>query len=159
LSNIGKRIGKKFEDIMSAASFAEAGEFETAREMLAGKKKVLLVLSGTEADLKSLKYAINTAQRTDAALEILVTSDSDATHRLLDECAQQAREASVAATVDKRIGCMKEAIVNHTKTRRDILCVVVESSSALNRDCVQESRKLDKVWKNLGCPLVLVSET
>jgi hypothetical protein len=159
LSDFGKKLGKKFEDMMSAASFAEAGEFETAREMLAGRKKVLLVLTGIEADTKSLKYALNTAQRTDAALEVLVTSDRKGTSRLIEECTERARAASVGLKVEKRIGCMKEAIVNHTKRRRDILCVVVESTNSLNRGCSQEDIKLEGVWKTLGCPLVLVSGT
>jgi hypothetical protein len=159
LSGFGKRLGKKFEDIMSAVSFAEAGEFETAREMLAGRKKVLLVLTGGEADTKSLKYALNTAQRTDGALEVLVTSKGESTMRLLEKCVEEAGKAAVGLKVAKRIGCMKKAILSHTRRRRDILCVVVESTGALIRDCYQEDKRLEGVWKNLGCPLVLVSET
>jgi hypothetical protein len=159
LSGFGKRLGKRFEDIMSAASFAEAGEFETAREMLAGRKKVLLVLAGGEADTKSLKYALNTAQRTDGALEVLVTSRGESTVRLLEKCAEEAEKASVGLKVSRKTGCKKEAIISYTKKRRDILCVVVESTSALERDCSREDGKLEGAWKNLGCPLVLVSET
>lgn len=159
MSGFGKKLGKKFEDFMSAASFAEAGEFETAREMLAGRKKILLVLTGHEADTKSFNYALNTAQRTDAALEVLVTSNSESTKRLLEECTDAAREASVGLEVTRKTGCIKEAILSHTKRRRDILCVVVESTSALEVDCSKEDRRLEGVWKKLGCPLVLVTET
>lgn len=159
MGGFGKKLSRKFEDFMSAASFAEAGEFETAREMLAGRKKVLLVLTGSEPDAKSLRYALNTAQRTDASLEVLVTSSSDSTKRLLQECADQAREAAVGLEVVRRTGCIKEAIISHTKRRQDILCVVVESTGALNIECSQEDRRLEGVWKKLGCPLVLVSET
>jgi hypothetical protein len=159
LSGFGKKLGRKFEDIMSAASFAEAGEFETARGMLEGRKKILLVLTGSEAEGKSLKYAINTALRTDAGLEVLVTANGPNTNTILAECAERARRASIGLTVEHRLGCMKEAIVGHTKKRGDILCVVVECSGALSTDCPRDDRKFEGVWKHLGCPLVLVSET
>ena len=39
-----KELMKKFEDAMTAATFAEAGETETAREILKEEKRVLLGL-------------------------------------------------------------------------------------------------------------------
>jgi hypothetical protein len=159
LSDFGKKLGKKLDDLKSAASLAEAGEFDKAREMLAGRKKVLLVLTGSGDDSKALKYAINTAQRTDAALEVLVTSDGRSTDSLLDECSARSKEADVLLHVEQTVGCMKEAIVTHTKKRRDVLCVVVESTNALNRGCGENDANLRGVWKKLGCPLVMVSET
>lgn len=153
------KIGKKFEDMMSAAAFAEAGEFETARELARGRKKVLLVVTGGERDTKSLKYALNTAKRTDAALEVLMASQSAEARRLLDDCVREAQGEGVDVMVAKKDGCIKEAIIDHTRKRRDLLCVVVESTGALNLKCSPEQRRLEGVWKKLGCPLVLVSET
>ncbi|MGD2080774.1 MAG: universal stress protein [Nitrospirota bacterium] len=153
------RLGKKFEDMMSAAAFAEAGEFETAQELARGRKKVLLVLTGSERDARSMKYALNTAKRTDAALEVLAASKGAQARRLLDDCVREAEGEGVDVTVAHKDGCIKEAIIDHTRKRRDFLCVVVESTGALNLECSQEAKKLEGVWKKLGCPLVLVSET
>ncbi len=151
-------LGKKLEKLFSAASFAEAGEFETARELAAGDRKVLLVLSGRETDVKALKYALSISKRTDAALEVLTTADGPATEKMLNLCKQQAREDSVACSLVKKNGCIKKALVAHTKNRRDFLCVVIESTDALDIDCSREERKLAGIWDRLGCPLALVSE-
>jgi len=159
LDNLGKRSGSKFESLVSTSPHSADKGFGVEPESLAGRKKVLLVLSGNETDHRSLKYAINTAQRTDAALEILVTSSGGRSDKHLEECRERARKALVGVRVEKRIGCMKEAVVSHAKKRRDILCVVVESTDTLSINCVQGFKKLDGIWKHLGCPLVMVSET
>ena len=158
MGNLGKRLNGKLEGFISAAPVSTGG-IGTSPETLTGRKKVLLVLSGNETDHRSFKYALNTAQRTDAALEILITSSGGRSDKMLDECMEQARDASVGFTVERRIGCMKEAVVSHAKKRRDILCVVVESTGTMDINCIQGNKRLDGIWKHLGCPLVMVSET
>ena len=64
-------LGKKIEDMLSAAAFAETGEFETARELARGSRKVLLILTGSVADTKSFTYAMSVAERIGAGLEIM----------------------------------------------------------------------------------------
>jgi hypothetical protein len=153
-------LGKKLEELFSAATFAEAGEFDTAREVLDGERKVLLVLTGRETDVKSLKYALSIARRTDASLEVLAAADGDAsrTAAMLARCEKEAREQSIGFKATKKGGCIKTAVVGYAKNRRDLLCVVVESTDALNIDCSREEKKLAGVWEKLGCPLALVSE-
>src|SRR5665648_1239735 len=87
-------ISKKLEELVSAASFAEAGEFDTARDMLDGGRKVLLVLTGRETDVKSLKYAFSIAARTQAGLEVLVAADGG-TAEVLRLCKEEARNQGV----------------------------------------------------------------
>lgn len=150
-------IGKKLEDLFSAASFAEAGEFETARDMLGGGRKVLLVLTGRETDVKSLKYAFSIASRTQAGLEVLAATDGG-TAEVLRLCEEEARRQGVTLKVTRKSGCIKEAVIKYAKDRRDLVCVVIESTEALNADCSSEQKRLTGVWEKLGCPLTLVSE-
>jgi len=152
------RIGKKLEGLFSAASFAEAGEFETARELVDGDRKVLLVLTGRETDVKSLKYAISIAKRTEAGLEVLAPSGGSAVDKALEISASEARRESVEMQAVRKGGCIKEALINYAKNRRDLVCVVIESTDALNIDCSREQKRLSGVWEKLGCPLALVSE-
>ncbi|MBE0429095.1 MAG: hypothetical protein IBX61_04395 [Thermoleophilia bacterium] len=152
------KLGKKFEDLMAASSFAEAGEPEAARELLKGSKKVLLVLTGEETDTKSLGHAINIAQRTGADLEVLTAGDV-MTGEALKQCEEWARSQSVGFRAFRKKGCLRDATLSHTKNRRDLVCVVIESTHTLKKDCAPRGGNwLDGVWKHLGCPLTLVSE-
>lgn len=144
--------------MLSAASFAESGEFETAREMLDGSKKVLLVLTGRETDTKSIKYSLNTAQRTDASLEVLTTSTSQAVAELIAICEREAEAVNMPLEVVKLSGCVRDALFNHMKSRRDVICVVIESTESLEADCTGKSSGLEGAWERLGCPLALVAE-
>lgn len=152
------RIGKKLEEMLSAASFAETGEFEAARELLSGKKNVLLILTGRETDTKSLSYALNIAQRTDASLELLTTSTSQTVAEIVALCEKEAGELGLSLKIAKVKGCVKEALFEHMKKRHDIICVVIESTEALKIDCSRDEKSLDGIWEKLGCPLALVSE-
>ncbi len=143
---------------MSAASFAEAGAFDSAREMLSGGKKILLVLTGRGLDEKSFQYAVNMAQRMDADIEALVNVRGKGVDEMLDSFAERAAESNTGfKVVRKKKGCIKEAVIKHTRKRRDFLCVVIESTDSLEIECAENDRKLDGVWGELGCPLAVVS--
>jgi hypothetical protein len=73
--SIFKNGKEKFQKAMSAAAFAEVGEFDTARE-IAGKsknahKKVLIVLEGDDLNKRILNYALDLCKRLGGQLEIL----------------------------------------------------------------------------------------
>ncbi|MHB1390509.1 MAG: hypothetical protein ACYCXF_04625 [Thermoleophilia bacterium] len=152
------RTGRKFEDLMAAASYAEEGESEAAREPAGSREKVLLVLAGRPTDSRSCKYAINMARRNNADVEVLVTNTSKPARDYIDACLEEIRLASLGFTVSKKAGCIKEAIISQTRKRSDILCVVVESAEILDMECSRKHRRLEGIWRELGCPLTLVSE-
>lgn len=152
------RAGKKLEDLFAAASFAESGEFDTARELLGDSKQVLLVLTGRENDTKSLTYALSIAKRTEAGLEVLSTSTSQRAAEIVALCEQEARLNSVTLKTSKAKGCVKDALIAYTKKRRDIICVVIESTEALKTDCSRDDKSLTGIYKELGCPLALVTD-
>lgn len=153
-----KKWLKEFEDIMSAVTFAEAGEFETARQIAKGNQKVLLTLTGRESDRKSFKYALNICKRIDAGLEILYTSKKGEILQMLREFQEELNKEGIIYEVIQGSGCIKEAIIHHTEKNRDIQFVVIESSDTLDLDCKRDDRVLSEAWKRLKCPLVVVSK-
>jgi hypothetical protein len=150
-----KKWLKKFEDVMVSASFAEAGEFETARETLKEKRTILLALTGEKSDIHALRYAINICKRIGAVLEILSTSGQEK-NREKQLLAELKREGIIYHFY-KKPGCIKDEILNYTNRKKEILFVVIESPEGLNVNCKKPQKGLSGLWQNLKCPLVLVS--
>lgn len=140
---------------MSASAFAEAGEFDIAREILR-KENVLLVLTGDESDKRSFRYALNISKRIGAGLEVLYVSTKD--DDILRVFGDEAKKEGIDFKVTKRKeGCIKKEIIDYTEKRRDLQFVIVESSNTLDIDC-EEGKKLSDSWSRIKCPLVVVSE-
>lgn len=56
-------------------------------------------------------------------------------------------------------GCIKDELIKYSADNREILFVVVESSDGLSINCNKnEEHIIAESWKNLKCPLVVVSE-
>lgn len=151
-----KKWLKKFNDAMAAAAFAEMGEFETARETLRENRKILLALTGAPADAKAFRYAMNSCKRVGAELEILYSPD-DGT-RLVKQFQSELEKEKIDHRLIKGRGCLKDAILHYSNRNRDILFVVIESSEGLNVNCKNARTVISKSWKNLKCPLVVVSD-
>ncbi len=73
-----KEISRKFEDAMAAVAFAEAGEFDTAREIMTGEvslderiKSLKHEVDTTVDDLTSMAITFAEAGEHEKALEIL----------------------------------------------------------------------------------------
>lgn len=157
LSKKMKKLIKKFEDAMSAAAFAEKGEFETAKEIFKGREKVLLTLTGREPDGKSFKYALNICKRIGAGLEIMYIARSDNAVHLLKQIKDELKKEDIIYEIVEGSGCIKKAIINHTEKRGDIQFVIIDSSDSLDIECKKDDGTLSDAWEKLKCPLVLVS--
>jgi hypothetical protein len=151
------RLRKKIEDAFAAAAFAEAGEFETAKEIARGSKKVLLVLTGGASDEKSFTYAVNVAGRTGSSLEVILFSSRKLDNETLGHFQEKASQKGVGFHMNRVGGCLKTEILKRTTRQSNIQFVVAESIEALSVECQDEGRSLRGALKKLRCPLVLVS--
>jgi hypothetical protein len=147
---------KKFNDAMAAAAFAEMGEFETARETLRENRTILLALTGAQADAKAFRYAMNSCKRVGAELEILYSPDDQT--RLIKQFQYELKKEQIDHRLIRGSGCLKDEIRHYSNQNKNILFVVIESSEGLNVNCKKAHTVISKSWKNLKCPLVVVSD-
>lgn len=157
-----KKMMKHIEDAMAAVSFAEEGEFETAEALFKRERRVLLALKEGRLDAKTLKYALNSAKRISAHLDILYVSstggqDPEASP-LFSRFLSELRAEGIVSRVIHKTGCLKQEIIDYTDREKDILFAVVESPGSLDADCKEKDNRLSELWRNLKCPLVVVME-
>lgn len=160
-SNKIKRMMKQVEDAMAAVTFAEEGEAEAAASLFKRERRVLLALKEGHTDGKTLRYALNASLRMSASLDILYVSAPGSTSTagpLLEQFTAELKRSGIPYDVKNRSGCMKQEIIDHTNSRNDVLFVVVESPKSLDADCRKKDGALTELWKNLRCPLVVVSD-
>ncbi len=161
-TNKMNKMMKKIEDLMTATSFAEEGEFESAQSFLREDRRVLLALREGHIDSKTLKYALNTAKRINAHLDILfVSSDGDEDQNARAALARfqsELQTEGVQYRLVRKTGCLKQEIIDYTNKEKEILFAVVESPGSLEADCKKKDTRLSELWQNLKCPLVVVMD-
>lgn len=158
-----KKMIKMVEHALTAASFAEEGELETANALMRESRRVLLALKAGQIDPKTLKYAVNTAKRVNANLDILyVTSSRTGRQRtkdpLVDSLMSELTEAGIPYRIIPRSGCLKQQIIDYTNSEKEILFAVIESPASLDNDCAKRDKELSELWRQLKCPLVVVMD-
>jgi len=157
-----KKMMKNVEDALAAATFAEAGEAVTARSIVNEGRRVLLALKEGRIDAKTLRYALNTAKRIDAHLDILyVTAAGGNAHTvdpLLVRFESELKAEGVLYRMIPRMGCLKQQIIDYTNSEKDILFAVIESPHSLDADCNKKDKTLSELWQKLKCPLVVVMD-
>ncbi len=156
-----KKMMKQIEDAMAAVSFAEEGQDEAAETLFRRERRVLLALKEGHVDPKTLRYALNASLRISAHLDVLFVASPDREPQLDASVAafvSELRTAGVPFRMIERSGCMKQEIIDYTRKEREVLFVVVESPGSLDADCAKKDGLLTELWKNLSCPLVVVSD-
>ncbi len=149
----------RFDDLMSAISFAEAGEHEKAKELLKGRDTVLLAVSERMVDRHVMKYALNLSKRIQAGIDILYLTKSETTNPMLEAFISEARQKEIDCSLVRKEGCMKKAILDYTGKKKEILFVIVGSTPELDVECKTGEKSLSEAWKRLKCPLVVVSKS
>ena len=145
---------------MSAITFAEEGEFETAKSFLKTRQRVLLAIRNNRLDRKTCTYALNTCKRLDIGLDLLVIGDSEREELdpMLKPFLSQLESESISFNLTRKTGCFKQAILQYTEAGNDIIFVVIESQGTLDSNCAVKDKRLKDAWRRLKCPLVVVTE-
>jgi len=164
--SIFKNGKEKFQKAMSAAAFAEVGEFDTARE-IAGKdknahKKVLIVLEGDDLNKRILNYALDLCKRLGGQLEILHKQGPNMVDITKTELWQEftKKGGQIVCTSLGPGESLDDKLTEYGETRRDILCVVLRIHLM---DRKPSKKKEEKVWspdwimEKLDCPVMVYS--
>jgi 2-iminoacetate synthase ThiH len=151
-----KELVKQFEQIMSSAAFAEAGEIGSAITILHERHKVLLVLTGEETDMKAARYALNICKRIRVGVEILYITKNNDEIPFLEEYLKELKVKGIEYQVTTCKESLKEAIMKVIEREKGIQFVVVDSHD-LGIDSEGDVKRTLEQWKKLECPLVLVS--
>ncbi|NJD55679.1 MAG: hypothetical protein FIA94_04645 [Nitrospirae bacterium] len=147
----------QFDELMSAATFAQSGEHETARSILKGKDRVLAAVSDMAFDSSVFSYALNICMRTQCELDILYLTRTEPHMEEIHAFMSRAAREGITSIITKKDGCMKQAILDYTSKKRSVLFVVVGTTPELDIECKAGEKSLSEAWKRLKCPLVVVS--
>ena len=153
-----KKFSEHLDESMSVTSFSTRSEVHSRAVRKRGNKKILLVLSGTEVENKSLNYALNFASRNHSSIEVLSLMPNQTTLEIITAGLEITDIDSPSISINKASGCIKNALIKYTLNRHDIEFVIIESETVLETECAQNERKLQDMLLRLQCPLVIVSK-
>jgi hypothetical protein len=162
-----KNFFDSFQDTMAAAAFAEAGEFESALQMMTSKKnsnkKILLGTEGNTPLDKTAQYAYNACTHLGTNLEVLHLMRQKELAETLVNTEKKTKEGHIPRKLRfRKIGVLyypvfsenplEEEVARFAVNRGDILFVV------LNKDEGQKRKKgtyFASLLATLKCPVVV----
>ncbi len=148
---------ERFDELMSAVTFAQSGEHEAARSILKGRDCVLAAVSDIAFDASVFSYALNICKRIQSNLDILYLTRTELHINELHGVMSRAADEGITSVITKKDGCMKQAILDYTAKQRAVIFVVVGTTPELDIECKAGEKSLSEAWKRLKCPLVVVS--
>ncbi|MFN4132019.1 MAG: universal stress protein [Caldimicrobium sp.] len=149
-----KKFYKSFEELIVASSFAEEGEFEAARQILKGKRRVLLVIEERGISQKAMLYAINVCKRTGTGLDILFISQGEEYSKEVEELIQSIKEEGIDIHLVMRKGNIREEILKYIKEKKNIDFIVIETGQNFKDE--ERMNDLAHFWSQVKCPVVWV---
>lgn len=142
-------IRKRLEAHLSAAAFAEAGEFDTAREILDAGRTVVLGLQEERLEPGVLSCALNLCQRVNAGLDILLVTPHPEQPPRLQPFLEEVDRAHIGYRLIRKAGALGAEIVRHVREQRNVAFVVIDSLESWG------AAKSTAPWLQLTCPLVV----
>ena len=151
---------EQFETMVSDGDSNERYKFKTAKRVLDRRRKVLLVLTGQETDMKAAKYVLHITRRISAGIKILYITQDGTEKSFLKEYLQKLKSMGIEFIVTQCAKSVKETIFKfiEEEIKNDINFVVIDSQD-LGIPSVTDQKVDIKNLERLRCPLVLVSET
>ncbi|MBA2849584.1 universal stress protein [Thermosulfuriphilus ammonigenes] len=158
-----KEISRKIEATFGAAAFAEAGEFEAAREILKEgftEGHVLLGVEGEALDRKACRYALNLCRSTRASLQVIQALPVN--DRAMLKAASIRSEALVRETLVSMgleiplqvitvSGTLEQILLFYLTHVKGIISVVIAGGKRRFR------QTYSRIIREAPCPVVLVS--
>jgi len=163
-----------FEKSMSAAAFAEAGEFTAANEILKLSFKphtVALLIDNSHPNLHAIDYTAHFCKRIGAIMDVLITEsddinliDQDSGQRSLPgtvnitELTQFLAEKDVPYHMYILRGDIVEELGDYVRRHKEVTTVVYDSPISQNKhqSGSKWERVLDTVCNRLSIPLITV---
>lgn len=142
---------KRLENHLLAATFAQAGEFGTARNILKADRKVLLALAENQPTQGVLSCTLNLCQRVNAGLDILLVYPGQDLSPQLKGFLHELKTANVGFHLIHKAGRLGAEILRYVNEQRNIAFVVIDSLDHWG------DRKFAAPWRKLACPLVVAS--
>lgn len=163
-SNDSITVGQKLASHFVAAAFAEAGDFQTAREMLPGyqrKQTVLLAIEGDNPNEATFDYTINLCRRLNANMDILQmisrgrheeVEPSQALAALLTRLDRE----KISYEVTVREARADEVLYDHVRLHREVVTAVIDSPSLRSKEATETywQDTFRRISKKLSVPLV-----
>jgi hypothetical protein len=168
-------LRERLQQHMAAIAYAEAGEFQSAEEIIQPAPKsrtVLLVIEGENPDPSAFSYAVNLCKRTSAELDILQVIQISAkgedyellsqkmanSSRHLVDLVRQLEQTAVPFKVTMRLGEPASKLVNYAKRHKEVAMVVLDSPKAREASAKNGAwaRWVKELSRQLSIPLIAV---
>ena len=164
---MGKKILDRFEEIMGSITYAEAGDFVTAKRIISNedvqpsRKTVLLGVEGCEVSRNAILHVSGLCKRLDAKLELLVITSK---RKLLENDKAKVNPVltmlegkKIDVKLEHRSGSYEKELLKYIKERRSISSVVCSQTDCRSLPPKKNVLKdLIKHCKKLGCPVEVV---
>lgn len=148
-------LSDRLEKMLVAATFAEAGELETAKMFVRERRNILLVLHEEEPPPGVLSTALSMMERMGAGMEVLLRmgegNPPPTLIRFLEDVARSGKNSRLLY----RPELAWTTVVSHAGSMPDIVCILVESLEMWGLKDNPDKRH-PPAWSNrLPCPLVV----
>jgi hypothetical protein len=163
-SSKGKTIREQLSSHFMAAAFSEAGEYETARQMVSSyerKKTVLLAIEGEFPNETTFDYTVNLCRRLNADMDILQVvsrgrSEEDSPSEGLSDLLPRLEREGISFNLTVRKARVDEIIYDHVRIHRDVVTAVIDSPTLRDKEAAETywRETFQNIAQKLAVPLV-----